>query len=97
MSPCRRQNSSARRQAGEPAAQSGGRTARTGTVRSTSPQAAAEPAVRRYVHPIQTARPCRRSPTEELLGQILESLSRQSELLEELLRRTESNDPDTKV
>ena len=56
---------------------------------------AAEPPVRRYSHPIRTARPCRRSTEEELLVQIQGSLDRQSALLEELLRRSGGNNPDT--
>ena len=47
--------------------------------------------VHRYSHPIRTARPPQRISTEELLSYILETLSRQSEQLEELLRRTEGS------
>lgn len=43
--------------------------------------------VNRYSHPIRVKSASRRSGTEELLGYILESLTRQGELLEELLRR----------
>lgn len=86
MTACRRQNQTRRT-----ASAAAGRTAsRQGN------GSAVEPAVRRYAHPIQTARPARPSQTEAALGQILEALSRQSELLEELLRRTGGNNPDTK-
>lgn len=44
--------------------------------------------VHRYVHPIQTAAPGRRGSAEELLAEILNVLSRQEKLLEEVLRRT---------
>ena len=52
--------------------------------------------VHRYVHPIRTARPVTRNQTEELLAGILESLSRQSEQLEEVLRRLGRDNFDTK-
>ena len=42
--------------------------------------------VHRYTHPIRTVR------TEELLSGILETLSRQSDQLDELLRRTDRSD-----
>ena len=86
MTACRRQNQT-RRTASSAA---GHAAARQGN------GSAGEPAVRRYAHPIQTARPVRRSQTEIMLGQILEALSRQAELLEELLRRTGGNSADTK-
>ena len=53
-------------------------------------------ALHRYVHPIRTGRPAARSPLEEVLSNILETLSRQSEQLDEVLRRMESGDGDTK-
>lgn len=78
MKPCRNQNMPPRR---PPAAgQSGGQSART-------PLSAAP--VHRYSHPIRTARPARRSSMEETLSFVLETLSRQSDQLDELLRRTE--------
>ena len=52
--------------------------------------------VRRYAHPIRTAKPPARSPTEETLAYILETLSRQSEQLDEVLRRLERDNFDTK-
>ena len=53
--------------------------------------------VRRYSHPIRIKSPNRSVATpEELLTSILESLSRQSELLQELLRRTSGDSSDTK-
>lgn len=53
--------------------------------------------VHRYSHPIRCKPPASRpSSTEELLAGILESLSRQSELLEELLRRTGAENSDAK-
>jgi len=54
-----------------------------------------EASVRRYVHPIRTARSPARSPTEEMLSYVLEALSRQSEQLEEVLRRLDSDNSDT--
>lgn len=53
-------------------------------------------ALHRYVHPIRTVRPAARSPLEEALSDILEALSRQSEQLEEVLRRLERDNSDTK-
>lgn len=49
--------------------------------------------VHRYAHPIPTARTNQRSSTEETLSYILETLSRQSDQLDELLRRTERTTP----
>ena len=46
--------------------------------------------------PIRTARPAQRSSAEEMLSYILETLSRQSEQLEELMRRTERDNSDTR-
>ena len=48
--------------------------------------------VNRYSHPIRVKGASRPSSTEELLAYILETLSRQDEQLEELLRRTEGKD-----
>jgi len=56
----------------------------------------AETPVHRYVHPIRIARPYRRDITEELLSSVLEALSRQSDQIEELLRRTDRDNLDTK-
>lgn len=53
-------------------------------------------ALHRYVHPIRTVRPAARSPLEEVLSDVLEALSRQSEQLEEVLRRLERDNSDTK-
>ena len=56
--------------------------------------AAPEANVRRYVHPIRTVRPAA-APTEELLTGVLEALSRQSEKLDEVLRRLDGDNSDT--
>ena len=86
MKPCRKQNTPDRRQ---PASGSSGPGVPAVTAALDTP-------VHRYVHPIRIARPAQRSTTEELLSYILETLSRHSELLEELLRRGESDNSDTK-
>lgn len=52
-------------------------------------------AVNRYSHPIRTRNTARSGSTEELLSYILETLSHQGDLLEELLRRTGPSGPDT--
>ncbi len=54
-----------------------------------------EASVRRYVHPIRTAKPPAHSPAEEMLSYVLEALSRQSEQLDEVLRRLDSDNSDT--
>ena len=46
----------------------------------------------RYCHPIRVRGTVRSGSTEELLGRVLEALSHQGDLLEELLRRTERED-----
>ena len=51
--------------------------------------------VRRYVHPIRTVKPQVRTPVEETLSYVLEALSRQSEQLDEVLRRLECDNLDT--
>lgn len=79
MKPCRKQNPPATRQSGS----------------SGNSAAALDTPVRRYTHPIRTTRPAQRSSTEELLSYVLETLSRQSEMLEELLRRGEGDNSDT--
>ena len=61
-----------------------------------SPPSPPPAALHRYVHPIRTIRPAARSPLEEVLSGILETLSRQSEQLDEVLRRIEGGDGDTK-
>ncbi len=61
----------------------------------TAPQAVQRIPVHRYSHPIPAA-PDQESTTDQLLSGILESLSRQSLLLEELLRRTGGDGVDTK-
>lgn len=62
---------------------------RTASSRRDTPStgAASQATVHRYVHPIRSVRPAVRSQTEELLAGVLEALSRQSEQLEEVLRR----------
>ena len=52
-----------------------------------------ETPVRRYVHPIQTGVPIVCDPTEQALCAVLDALRRQTELLEELIRRTERTEP----
>jgi len=52
--------------------------------------------INRYCHPIRVKRPSRRSSTEELLNGILLCVSRQNELMEELLRRTSNENQDTR-
>lgn len=77
MKPCRNPNRQPRRQ----------------TAAGQSAQAPVGPIpVHRYTHPIRTVRPAQRSSTEELLSGILETLSRQSDQLDELLRRTDRSD-----
>ena len=80
MKPCRKQNALSRRQ----------------TTPSSGRPAVQETPVHRYVHPIRTVRPAQRSSTEELLSYVLEALSRQSEQLDELMRRTEGDNSDTR-
>ena len=46
--------------------------------------------------PLRPSHPAARSPLEEVLSDILETLSRQSEQLEEVLRRLERDNSDTK-
>lgn len=53
------------------------------------------PCVRRHVHPIRTIPSPGHGNTEQVLRGIASSLARQTELLEELLRRTESDNSDT--
>ena len=81
MKPCRKSNSNHRRPAEAPPA----------PVQSPP----SETAVRRYVHPSRTARPAARPAAEDMLSDILELLSRQSEQLEEVLRRLERDNSDT--
>ena len=81
MKSCRKQHQSTRRQSPD-----------SGRSVPGPPPAA----LHRYVHPIRTARPAARSPLEEVLSDILETLSRQSEQLEEVLRRLERDNSDTK-
>ena len=64
----------------------------------TAPQRPAvipETTVRRYAHPIRTVKPQVRTPVEETLSYVLEALSRQSEQLDEVLRRLECDNLDT--
>lgn len=58
--------------------------------RSADPPAAN---VRRYAHPIRTAKSP--APAEEMLASVLEALSRQSEQLDEVLRRLDGDNSDT--
>lgn len=51
--------------------------------------------VNRYSHPILVKGSRRPSSTEELLSYILETLSHQGDLLEELLRRSAEAETDT--
>lgn len=80
MKPCRKQN-----QPVNPA----------GSAPAQRPAAMPEANVRRYVHPIRTAKPPAREPTEEMLSYVLEALSRQSEQLDEVLRRLGGDNSDT--
>lgn len=59
--------------------------------RAAVPVAVSQPPteLHRYVHPIRTGYSPARPTVEDLLGEVLEALSRQSELLEEALRRLE--------
>ena len=84
MKACRKQNSSDRQ------AQASGLAGARASAGPRPPAAAAAP-VHRYVHPIRTAPPARRT-AEELFTDIQETLARQERALEELLRRTEGQD-----
>ena len=84
MKSCRKQHQPTRRPAQSP---DSGRS-----VSVSGPPAA----FHRYVHPIRTVRPAARPAQEELLADILETLSRQSEQLDEVLRRLERDNSDTK-
>ena len=84
MKPCRNQNPSA----GTPEV-----PARPTAVQRSAPLQ--ETAVRRYVHPIRTAKPPARDPMEETLSYILEALTRHSEQLDEVLRRLDGDNLDT--
>jgi len=68
--------------------------ARTGTSRAAGTPAPAGAAdnVNRYCHPIRVKGAARSGSTEELLSRVLETLSHQGDLLEELLRRTGGED-----
>lgn len=58
--------------------------------RAVPPAPGPAPAViHRYVHPIRTSRPAPPTPAEDLLAEVLETLTRQSEKLDEVLRRLE--------
>ena len=80
MRPCHKQNRNHRRPP---------------EIRRESAPPPREAAVHRYVHPIRTARPAARPGVEELLGDVLDALSRQSDQLEEVLRRLERDNSDT--
>ena len=87
MKPCHKQKTSARRPP---------RPSQTAARSAPSGRAVSQPAVHRYVHPIRTARPAPCGCAEDLLADVLEALSRQSEQLEEVLRRLERDNSDTK-
>ena len=73
------------------------RTAAKQSVPASRTSGIANVPVHRYSHPIRCKSPASRAASaEELLAGILEALSRQSELLEELLRRTGGDISDTK-
>lgn len=82
MKPCRKQNQGLRQPPGP-------------VHQTAAPSASDPPRVHRYVHPIRTARPASRSPEEELLTGVLEALSRQSDKLDEVLRRLGCDNSDT--
>lgn len=69
--------------------------------RRTSPappaarSASQTPPVHRYVHPIRSSRSAPRSSVEELLADMLEALSRQSDQLDAVLRRLGGDNSDT--
>ncbi len=63
-----------------------------GEAKPAAVQSSPEPPVRRYVHPIRSTPAPRRDPLDEVLTGVLETLSHQTDLLEELLRRTEKGD-----
>ncbi|MDE7262087.1 MAG: hypothetical protein K2N78_08545 [Oscillospiraceae bacterium] len=84
MKPCRKQNQSAVRPA---------QPIRPVAVQRPTP--IPETNVRRYVHPIRTVKPPPRDTSEEMLSYVLEALSRQSEQLNEILRRLDGDNSDT--
>lgn len=87
MKPCRKQN----QKTGSPGSVPG----RPVPVSAPRPAVIPESSVRRYVHPIRTAKPPVHTPAEETLSYILEALSRQSEQLDEVLRRLDGDNSDT--
>ena len=93
MKPCHKQNLNSRRPAEPPRAAAAPGDPAPRTAPQGSPPS--EAAVHRYVHPIRTARPAARPGVEELLGDVLDALSRQSDQLEEVLRRLERDNSDT--
>ena len=86
MKPCHKPKASTRRPP---------RPSQTAARPAPSGCALSQPPVHRYVHPIRAARPAPRSCVEDLLADVLETLSRQSEQLEEVLRRLEGDNSDT--
>ena len=76
MKPCRKPNQPPRRPEPPP----------DGPAAPAGPPPAA---LHRYVRPIRTSRPLPRPTAEEMLGDVLETLSRQSDQLNEVLRRLE--------
>lgn len=78
---------------------------RPSAVRPGTPRGAAvpasqahEPSVRRYIHPIRPAAPAQVPPERapDPLAEIRETLERHGRLLDELLRRQESDNSDTR-
>lgn len=76
MKPCRKQNQPHRRPDAPPDS-------------PATPAGSPPAALHRYAHPIRTSRPVPRPTAEEMLGDVLETLSRQSDQLDEVLRRLE--------
>ena len=55
-----------------------------------------EPPVRRYIHPIRMAAPIQECPEQDPLAEIRETLERHGRLIDELLRRAEGDNSDTR-
>lgn len=72
------------------------RPARQPDARAVPPASGPPPVVvHRYVHPIRTSRPAPRTTEEDLLAEVRETLARQSEKLDEILRCLEGDNSDT--
>lgn len=79
---------------GRPAQRTPQRPARpVATAPAPPPPPAAD--LHRYSHPIRTVCPAERQAMEELMGELLEAAARQTEMLEEVLRRLERYNSDT--